>query len=219
MSDSLRPHGPQHKRLPYPSPSPRASPNTCPLSRWCHPTNLSSVIPFSYLQFFPASGCFPVSQFFTSGGQCIGASASASVLLMNIQGWFPLDGLLRSPCCPRASQESSPTPQFKSINSLALSLLNGPSLTYIHDYYVLDSPNPNPCVLDSANEKGHVTWNSEVSRMGQGLVGWIYGRSKWFPENNKWGGASIPAFLDGQVAMLFMLKKCPLQATCDFDSA
>ena len=91
MSNSLRPHGLQHARLPCPSPTPRAYSNSCPLSQWCHPTISSSVIPFSScLQSFPASGSFPVSQFFASGGQSIGVSALASVLLMNIQGWFPL---------------------------------------------------------------------------------------------------------------------------------
>ena len=87
----LRPHGLQYARLPCPSPSPRTYSNSCALSQWCHPTISSSVIPFSCcLQSFPASGSFPVSQLFPSGGQSIAASASASVLLMNIQGWFPL---------------------------------------------------------------------------------------------------------------------------------
>ena len=81
----------QHARPPCPSPTPGVHPNPCPLSRWCHPTISSSVVPFSsYLQSFPASGSFPISQFFTSGGQNIGALASASVLPMNIQDWFPL---------------------------------------------------------------------------------------------------------------------------------
>ena len=71
-------------------PTPGACSNSCPLSRWCHPTSSSSVIPFSCLQFFPASGSFPMSQFFTSGGQSIGVSTSASVVPMNIQDWFPL---------------------------------------------------------------------------------------------------------------------------------
>ena len=87
----LQPHGLQHSRLPCPSPTPRACSNSCPSSRWCHPTILSSVIPVSsHLQSFPASGPFPVSQCFTSGGQSIGVSASASVLPMNFQDWFPL---------------------------------------------------------------------------------------------------------------------------------
>ena len=81
MSDSLWPHGLQPATLPYPSPTPRVYSNSCPLNQWCHPTISSSVIPFSSrLQSFPASGSFPVSQFFTSGGKSIGVSASASVL-------------------------------------------------------------------------------------------------------------------------------------------
>ena len=91
VSDSLRPHGLQHIRLPCPLPTTGVHSNSCLLSRWCHPTISSSVIPFSScLQFFPASGSFPMSQFFASGGQSIGVSASASVLPMNIQDWFPL---------------------------------------------------------------------------------------------------------------------------------
>ena len=91
VSDSLRPHGLQHTRPPCPSPTPGVYSNSCPLSRWCHPTISSSVIPFSScLQSFPASGSFPMSQFFTSGGQSIGVSSSASVLPMNTQDWFPL---------------------------------------------------------------------------------------------------------------------------------
>ena len=91
VSSSLWPHGLQHARLPCPSPSPRVCSSSCPLSQWCHPAISCSVIPFSCHQCFPASGSFPVSQFFTSGGQSIGASASASVLAMNIQSWFPLE--------------------------------------------------------------------------------------------------------------------------------
>ena len=91
VSDSLRPHGLQHSRLPCPSPIPKACSNSCPSSQWCHPTISFSVIPFSScLQSFPTSGSFPMSQFFTSGGQSIGVSASASVLPINIQNWFPL---------------------------------------------------------------------------------------------------------------------------------
>ena len=90
MSDSLQPHGLRHTRFPCPSPTPRACSNSGPLSQWCHPTISSSVVPFSSCcQSFPASGSFLMSQFFSSGGQCIGASASASVLAMNIQDWFP----------------------------------------------------------------------------------------------------------------------------------
>ena len=90
MSDSLQPHEPQHAKPPCPSPSPGAYSNSCPLSRWCHPTISSSVIPFSCPQSFTSSGSFPMSQLFTSGGQRIGVSASASVLPMNIQDWSPL---------------------------------------------------------------------------------------------------------------------------------
>ena len=90
VSDSLWLHGLQHTRIPCPSPTPRVYANSCPLSQWCHPTISSSVVPFSRLQSFPATGSFPVSQFFTSGGQSIGVSASTSVLPMNIQNWFPL---------------------------------------------------------------------------------------------------------------------------------
>ena len=90
MSDSLWSHGLQHAWLPCPSLFLGICSKSCPLIWWCHPTISSSVIPFSCLQSFPASGSFPMSQFFTSGGQSIGTSASASVLPMNIQGWFPL---------------------------------------------------------------------------------------------------------------------------------
>ena len=89
ISDYLRPHGLQHARLPCPSPTGRACSNSCPSSRWCHLTISSSVVPFSScLQPFPASGSFPMSQFFTSGGHSTGASAS--VLPVNIQDWSPL---------------------------------------------------------------------------------------------------------------------------------
>ena len=88
---TLWPHGLQHTRLPRPSPTPKACSNSCPTSQWCHATTSSSVIPFSFcLQYFPASGSFQMSQFFPSGGQRIGVSASASVLPMNNQNWFPL---------------------------------------------------------------------------------------------------------------------------------
>ena len=91
VSDSLRPHVLQHARLLCPSPTPQACSNSCPSSWWCHPTISSSVISFSScLQSFPASGSFPMSQFFARGGQNVGVSASVSVLPMNIQDWFPL---------------------------------------------------------------------------------------------------------------------------------
>ena len=91
VSDSLGPHEPQRARPPYPSPTPRIYPNTCPLSQWCHPGISSSVVPFSsWPQSFLASGPFQMSQLFASGGQSIGVSASASVLPMNMQDWSPL---------------------------------------------------------------------------------------------------------------------------------
>ena len=91
LSNSLWPHGLQHARPSCPSPTPGVYPNSCPLSQWCHPTISSSVVPFSScLQSFPASGSFQMSQFFASGGQRIGVSATLSVLPMNTQHWFPL---------------------------------------------------------------------------------------------------------------------------------
>ena len=91
MCNSLWPHGLQHARPPSPSPTPGVYSNSCPLSQWCHPTISSSVICFSsHLQSSPASGSFQMNHFFASCGQTIGVSASASVLPMNIQDWFPL---------------------------------------------------------------------------------------------------------------------------------
>ena len=135
MSNSLRPHGPQHNRPPCPSPTPRVYSNSCPLSQWCHPTTSSFVILFSSrLQSSLASGSFQMTQFFTSDGQSTGVSALASVLPMDIQDWFSYDWLVASPCSPKDFLESSPTPQFKNINSSAHSFLYSPTLTYIRDY-------------------------------------------------------------------------------------
>ena len=90
VTDSLWPHEPQHARPPCPSPTPEVHPNPCPLAWWRHPTISSSVVPFSSCpQSFPASGSFPMSQLFASGGQSIGVSASTSVLSMNTQDWSP----------------------------------------------------------------------------------------------------------------------------------
>ena len=97
VSDSLRPHEPQHARTPCSSPTPRVHPDPCPLSRWCHPTISSSVIPFSSCpQSFPPSGSFQMSQLFASGGQSIGVSASTSVLPVNTLNWSPLGWTLPS---------------------------------------------------------------------------------------------------------------------------
>ena len=136
VSDSLRPHGLQHARSPCPSPTPGDHLNSCPLSQWCHPTILSSVVPFSScLQSFPESESFQISQFFTSGGQSIGLSASASVLPINNEDWFPLGltGLISL-----WSKGLSRTPQFKSINSSALSFLYSPT-SHIHTW-LLEKP-------------------------------------------------------------------------------
>ena len=134
VSNSRRPHGLQHARLPYPSPSPGVCPSSCPLSWWCHPAISCSVVPFSSCpQSLPASGSFPMSPF-ASGGQSIGTSASASVLPMRIQGWFE-DWLVGSPCCPRGSQESSPGPQFKGINSSVLCLRYSSAFTIVRDHW------------------------------------------------------------------------------------
>ena len=122
MSDSLRPHESQHTRPPCPSPSPRVHSDSRPSSRWCHPAISSSVVPFSSCpQSLPASGSFPMSQLFAWGGQSTGASALASFLPKKPRANLLQNGLVGSPCSPRDSQESSPTPQFKSINSSALS--------------------------------------------------------------------------------------------------
>ena len=137
VSSSLQPHEPQHARPPCPSPTPGVHPDPRPLCRWCHPTITSSIVPFSSCpQSFPASGSFPMSQLSASGCQSIGVSASTSVLPVNTQDWSPL-GLVGSPCSPRDSQESSPTPQFKSVNSSVLSFLYSP--THIHTW-LLEKP-------------------------------------------------------------------------------
>ena len=135
--DSLVPHGLQHARPPYLSPTPGAYSNSCTSSQWCHPTISSSFVPFfSSLQSFPVSGSFQMSQFFASGGRSTEASDSASVLPMNIQDWFPLGWMVGFPWSPKDFQESFPTLQFKSMNSSALSFLYSPNLTSILDYWV-----------------------------------------------------------------------------------
>ena len=135
VSDSLWPHEPQHTRPPCPSPTPAVHPNPCPLSRWCHPAISSSVVPFSCPQSFSASGSFQMSQVFTSGGQSIGVSASISVPPMNTQDWSPLGWTGWISLQSKDSHASSPTPQFKSINSSPLIFLYSPTLTSIHDYW------------------------------------------------------------------------------------
>ena len=134
VSDSLQPHGLQHTRLPCPAPSPRVCSNSCPLSRWCCPTILSSVVPFfSCPQSFPAEGSFLMRWLLTSGAQSFGVLAL--VLPMNIQGWFPL-GLtcLTSLLFKGLSRVFSSTTVQKH-QFFVLSLLYGPTLTFIHDYW------------------------------------------------------------------------------------
>ena len=124
MSDSFQPHGLQHARPPCPSPTPRVYSNSCPLSWWCHPTISSSVIPFSSrLQSFPASGSFQISQLFASGDQVLELELQHQSFQWVFRTDFLSNGLVGSPFSPRDSQESSPTPQFKSISSLVLSFL------------------------------------------------------------------------------------------------
>ena len=130
------PHGLQHARLPCPLPSPRTCSNSCPLNQGCHPIISSSVILFSScLQSLIVSGSFLMSWLFSSGGHSIGTSASASVILVNIQDWFPLGLTVLISSSLRDSQESSPMSQLKSTNSSVFSLLYGPTLISICDYW------------------------------------------------------------------------------------
>ena len=138
MPNFLWPHGLQHARLPYHSLSPWVCSNSCPLSQLCHPTILSSVSPFSScLQYFVASGTFPMSWLFVSGGQSIGASTS--ILPMNIQDWFPLGLTGLVSLLSKTLSRVFLTPQFDSINSWALSLLYGSTLTSVHNYWTIHS--------------------------------------------------------------------------------
>ena len=124
VSDSLRPHESQHARPPCPSPAPRVYSNSCPSSWWCHPAISSSVIPFSSCpQPLPASGSFPMSQLFTWGSKVLAFQLQHQSFQWTPRTDLLQDGLVGSPCSPRDSQQSSPTPQFKSINFLALSFL------------------------------------------------------------------------------------------------
>ena len=137
MPDSLRPHEPQHASPLCPSPTPGAYSNSCPLSRWCHATISSFVVPFSCcLQSFPASGFFPMSQFFASVSRSIGASASASVLPMNIQDWFPLGltGLISSQS-GQGTLKSLLQHHRSEASILQLTFPHGPAQTSIHDYW------------------------------------------------------------------------------------
>ena len=136
VSNSLRPHEPQHTRPPCPSPTPRVHSDSCPLSRWCHLTISSSVIPFSSRpQSFPESGSFQMTQIFTSGGQSIAVSASTSVLPMNTQDWSPLGWTGWISLQPKGLSRVFSNTTVQSFNSSAFSFLYGPTLTSIHDYW------------------------------------------------------------------------------------
>ena len=136
MSKSLWPHGLQHARPPCPLPTPGVYSNLCPLSRWCHLTISFSVIPFSScLQSFPASGSFPISQFFAWGGQSIGVSVSASVLSVNIQDWFPSGWTGWISWQSKGFSRVFSNTTVQSVNSLAVSFLYSPALTSMLDYW------------------------------------------------------------------------------------
>ena len=128
VSDSLQPHRLQHARIPCPKPTPRACSNSCPLSRWSHPTISSPVTPFfSCLQSSPGSGSFPVSQFFASCGPVLEFQLQHQSFKWIFRTDFHYDRLVWSACSPSDSRESSLTPQFKSINSSVLSFLYSPT--------------------------------------------------------------------------------------------
>ena len=162
MSNSLWPHGLQHARPPCPSPTPGACSNSCLLSQWCHPTISSSVIPFSScLQSFPASGSFQVSQFFSirwpkywSFSFSISSSHEYTGLISFRIDWLDLLEV-------QETFKSSPTQQFKSINSFVLSFLYSPTLTSIHDY-----------------------WNCQINKLSGFYRFWEFGAYISIPEKN-----------------------------------
>ena len=137
VSNSLQPHESQHARPPCPSPTPGVHSDSRPSSQWCYPAISSSVIPFSSCpQSLPASESFPMSQLFAWGGQSNWSFSFSIIPSKEILGLISnQNGLVGSPCSPRDSQESSPTPQFKSINSSAFSFLHSPTLTSIYDHW------------------------------------------------------------------------------------
>ena len=135
-SDSLRPHGLQHARPPCRSLTPGVHSNSCPLSRWCHPTISSSVVPFSScLQSFPASGSFKTISSLHQVAKVLEFQLQHQSFQWTFRSDFLYDELVGSPCIAKDSQESSPASQFKSINSLVLSFLYSPVLTSMHDYW------------------------------------------------------------------------------------
>ena len=138
VSESLQHHGLQRTRPPCPSRTSRVYPNSCPLSWWCHPIITSSIIPFSSRhQSFPASGSFPMSQFFTSGSQRIGVSASASVLPMNIRDWFPLGWTGWISLLSKGFSRVLFNTTFQKHDSSVSDFFIVPTLTSIHDFFTL----------------------------------------------------------------------------------
>ena len=160
VSDSLWPHEPQHARPPCPSPTPGVYSNSRPLSQWYHPIMSSSVIPFSSCpQSFPASGSFLMSQLFSSGGQSIGVSVSASGLPMNTQDWFPLGWTGQISLQSKGLSRVFFNTTVENINSLALSFLYSQTLTPTHDYWKNRS-------LDETD----LCWQSNVSAFNVAIV-------------------------------------------------
>ena len=134
--DYLRPHASQHTRSPCPSPTARVHSDLHPSTQWCHPAISSSVVRFSSCrQSHPESESFPMSQLFAWAGQNTGVPALASLPPKKSQGWSPSEWSGCITCSPRDSQESSPTPQIKSINSVELSFLHSPNFTSIHGHW------------------------------------------------------------------------------------
>ena len=166
-SESSWPHGWKHARLPCPSPTPRAYSNSCPLNRWCHPTISFSVVPFSsHLQSFPASGSFPMSRFFTSGGQSIGVSASASVLPMNIQDWFPLGwtGWISLQSKGLSRVFSNTTVQKHQFFGIQLSSQSNAHIQPSHPLFSLSSP-----ALNLSQHQGLFQWVSSSHEVAKVL--------------------------------------------------
>ena len=208
VSDSLWPHGLQHARPPCPSPIPRACSNSCPSSQWCHPTISSSVIPFSsHLQSFPAPGSFPMCHFFASGGHSIGVSTSASILPMNIQGWFPLGltswislqhkGLLRV----FSNTTVQKHPFFSSQLSLSEKVMATHSSTLAWQIPWMEEP----CRLQSIGllRVGH-DWVTSLS-----LFIFMHWKRKWQP---------TPVFLPGESQGRGILVGCRLWGRTESDT-
>ena len=183
---TLQHHGLQHARPPCPSPTPEACTNSCLSSWWCHPTNSSSVVPFSScLQSFPASRSFPMSQFFILGGQSIEVSASASVLPMNIQDWFPLGwtGWISL----QSKGLSGVFSQFKSINSLEFSFL------YIYHSAAAAAKSLQSCPTLCDSIDGSPLGSSVPGILQARILEWVaISFSKHESEKWKWSRSVVP---------------------------